>query len=95
MPFICPKFRVEMKKVLPYTRENVGQKIFVSQPSSHSDSGQNLFRFYLSGVALLGGRGKRERVLERKRGEEAVEPFHLVLLYLKELCLFVECLDAE
>ncbi len=87
MPFICPKFRVEMKKVLPYTRENVGQKIFVSQPSSHSDSGQNLFRFYLSGVALLGGRGKRERVLERKRGEEAVEPFHLVLLYLKELCL--------
>lgn len=67
-----------MKKVLPYTRENVGQKIFVSQPSSHSDSGQNLFRFYLSGVALLGGRGKRERVLERKRGEEAVEPFHLV-----------------
>lgn len=53
-----------MKKVLPYTRENVGQKIFVSQPSSHSDSGQNLFRFYLSGVALLGGRGKRERVLE-------------------------------
>lgn len=87
MPFICPKFRVEMKKVLPYTRENVGQKIFVSQPSSHSDSGQNLFRFYLSGVALLGGRGKRERILERKRGEEAVEPFHLVLLYLKELCL--------
>ena len=87
MPFICSKFRVEMKKVLPYTRENVGQKIFVSQPSSHSDSGQNLFRFYLSGVALLGGRGKRERVLERKRGEEAVEPFHLVLLYLKELCL--------
>ena len=87
MPFICPKFRVEMKKVLPYTRENVGQKIFVSQPSSHSDSGQNLFRFYRSGVALLGGRGKRERVLERKRGEEAVEPFHLVLLYLKELCL--------
>lgn len=87
MPFICPKFRVEMKKVLPYTRENVGQKIFVSQPSSHSDSGQNLFRFYLSGVALLGGRGKRERVLERKRGEEAVEPFHLVLLYLKELSL--------
>lgn len=87
MPFICPKFRVEMKKILPYTRENVGQKIFVSQPSSHSDSGQNLFRFYLSGVALLGGRGKRERVLERKRGEEAVEPFHLVLLYLKELCL--------
>lgn len=76
-----------MKKVLPYTRENVGQKIFVSQPSSHSDSGQNLFRFYLSGVALLGERGKRERVLERKRGEEAVEPFHLVLLYLKELCL--------
>ncbi len=76
-----------MKKVLPYTRENVGQKIFVSQPSSHSDSGQNLFRFYLSGVALLGGRGKRERVLERKRGEEAVEPFHLVLLYLKELSL--------
>lgn len=76
-----------MKKVLPYTRENVGQKIFVSQPISHSDSGQNLFRFYLSGVALLGGRGKRERVLERKRGEEAVEPFHLVLLYLKELCL--------
>lgn len=61
-----------MKKILPYTRENVGQKIF---------------RFYLSGVALLGGRGKRERVLERKRGEEAVEPFHLVLLYLKELCL--------
>ena len=58
MPFICPKFRVEMKKVLPYTRENVGQKIFVSQPSSHSDSGQNLFRFYLSGVALLGGREK-------------------------------------
>ena len=47
-----------MKKVLPYTRENVGQKIFVSQPSSHSDSGQNLFRFYLSGVALLGGREK-------------------------------------
>lgn len=87
MPFICPKFRVEMKKVLPYTRENVGQKIFVSQPSSHSDSGQNLFRFYLSGVVLLGGRGKRERVLERKRGEEAVEPFHLVLLYLKELSL--------
>lgn len=87
MPFICPKFRVEMKKILPYTRENVGQKIFVSQPSSHSDSGQNLFRFYLSGVALLGGRGKRERILERKRGEEAVEPFHLVLLYLKELCL--------
>lgn len=87
MPFICPKFRVEMKKVLPYTRENVGQKIFVSQPSSHSDSGQNRFRFYLSGVALLGGRGKRERVLERKRGEEAVEPFHLVLLYLKELSL--------
>ena len=87
MPFIYPKFRVVMKKVLPYTRENVGQKIFVSQPSSHSDSGQNLFRFYLSGVALLGGRGKRERVLERKRGEEAVEPFHLVLLYLKELCL--------
>ena len=87
MPFICPKFRVEMKKILPYTRENVGQKIFVSQPISHSDSGQNLFRFYLSGVALLGGRGKRERVLERKRGEEAVEPFHLVLLYLKELCL--------
>ncbi len=76
-----------MKKVLPYTRENVGQKIFVSQPSSHSDSGQNLFRFYLSGVVLLGGRGKRERVLERKRGEEAVEPFHLVLLYLKELSL--------
>ena len=76
-----------MKKILPYTRENVGQKIFVSQPSSHSDSGQNLFRFYLSGVALLGGRGKRERVLERKRGEEAVEPFHLVLLYLKELSL--------
>ena len=87
MPFICPKFRVEMKKILPYTRENVGQKIFVSQPSSHSDSGQNLFRFYMSGVAVLGGRGKRERVLERKRGEEAVEPFHLVLLYLKELCL--------
>lgn len=78
MPFICPKFRVEMKKVLPYTRENVGQKIFVSQPISHSDSGQNLFRFYLSGVALLGGKGKRGRVLERKRGEEAVEPFHLV-----------------
>lgn len=76
-----------MKKILPYTRENVGQKIFVSQPSSHSDSRQNLFRFYLSGVALLGGRGKRERVLERKRGEEAVEPFHLVLLYLKELSL--------
>lgn len=87
MPFICPKFRVEMKKVLPYTRENVGQKIVVSQPSSHSDSGQNLFRFYLSGVVLLGGRGKRGRVLERKRGEEAVEPFHLVLLYLKELSL--------
>ena len=87
MPFICPKFRVEMKKVLPYTRENVGQKIFVSQTSSHSDSGQNLFRFYLSGVALLGGRGKREGVLERMWGEEAVEPFHLVLLYLKELCL--------
>ena len=76
-----------MKKILPYTRENVWQKIFVSQPSSHSDSGQNLFRFYLSGVALLRGRGKRERVLERKRGEEAVEPFHLVLLYLKELSL--------
>ena len=87
MPFICSKFRVKREKILPYTRENVGQKIFVSQPSSHSDSGQNLFRFYLSGVALLGGRGKRERVLERKRGEEAVEPFHLVLLYLKELSL--------
>lgn len=67
-----------MKKVLPYTRENVGQKIFVSQPSSHSDSGQNLFRFYLSGIELLRGGGKRGRVLERKRGEEAVEPFHLV-----------------
>lgn len=52
MPFICPKFRVEMKKVLPYTRENVGQKIFVSQPISHSDSGQNRFRFYLSVVEL-------------------------------------------
>ena len=87
MPFICPKFRVEMKKILPYTRENVGQKIFVSQPSSHSDSGQNLFRFYLPGVALLGGRGKRERVYVCMWGEEAVEPFHLVLLYLKELCL--------
>lgn len=58
MPFICPNFRVEMKKILPYTHENVGQKIFVSQPSSHSDSGQNLFRFYLSGVALLGGEEK-------------------------------------
>ncbi len=60
MPFICPKFRVEMKKVLPYTRENVGQKIFVSQPSSHSDSGQNLFRFYLSGIELLRGEEKGE-----------------------------------
>lgn len=76
-----------MKKVLPYTRENVGQKIFVSQPISHSDSGQNLFRFYLSGVALLGGKGKRERVLERKRREEAVVRFPLHLLYVKELCL--------
>lgn len=54
MPFICSKFRVEMemKKILPYTRENVGQKIFVSQPISHSDSGQNRFRFYLSVVEL-------------------------------------------
>ena len=52
MPFICSKFRVEMKKVLPYTRENLGQKIFVSQPISHSDSGQNRFRFYLSVVEL-------------------------------------------
>ena len=58
MPFICPKFRVEMKKILPYTRENVGQKIFVSQPVSYSDSGQNLFRFYLSGIELLMGEEK-------------------------------------
>lgn len=64
MPFICPNFRVKRGKILPYTHENVGQKIFVSQPVSHSDSGQILFRFYLSGVALLGGGGKRERVLE-------------------------------
>lgn len=76
-----------MKKVLPYTRENVGQKIFVSQPSSHSDSGQNLFRFYLSGVALLGGRGKREGVLERKRGGGGGSAIPSRLLYLKELCL--------
>lgn len=78
---------LEMKKILPYTRENVGQKIFVSQPSSHSDSGQNLFRFYLSGVALLGGGGKRGWVLERKGREEAVVRFPLHLLYVKELCL--------
>lgn len=87
MPFICPNFRVEMKKILPYTRENVGQKIFVSQPSSHSDSGQNLFRFYLSGVALLRGEGEKEKGIRVRgwRGGDSAIPSRL--LYLKELCL--------
>ena len=87
MPFICSKFRVEMKKILPYTRENVGQKIFVSQPSSHSDSGQNRFRFYLSGVVLLGGEGKKGKGIREKgwRGGGSAIPSRL--LYLKELSL--------